>query len=386
MSWPIPNIWEQCLDDIFAECAFEGLQWHPTCGAYKYSPETSLRAHPLILHFLRSLHQHPLAMDQFRKIFKLSGQDNHERSLKHCKSMPLRKSKSPKERDGECWMSVRRTKEPLKSSRLDGREQMHGVLVTQRQRSYGDGLHGSFVDLLDKFPDPPGPPPRPPRNPLRATSLNNTSYITDPAPSHPTPAKKPSSVSQSPRSQRRKFAIHHATPISNPDWERDLVVPENVMLGSVIPRRMARDRVHTEAQVHGNDLNHPASYSTSGKGRGSRSRDAPFAGRMDFGFERERARKWIAESPVAPPIYEDMPCNLRPVRFDMRNSKCVEVGLDYHAQLAAGTGRPLDARYDGHYHRLLDESFPKGLVPEVGRNWSEDVLPGPVCPCTTGRW
>lgn len=385
MSWPIPNIWEQCLVDIFTECTFGGLQWHPTCGAYKYSPETSLGAHPLILRFLRSLHQHPLAMDQFRKIFKLSGQDSHERSLKHSKSMPLRKPKSPKERDGECWMSVRRTKEPLKSSRLNGRERMHGVLVTQHQRSYGDGLHGSFVDLLDKFPDPPGPPPRPPRNPLRATSLNNTSYITDPTP-HPTPAKKPSSVSQSPGSQHRKFAMHHATPISNPDREIDIVVPDNVMLGSVIPRRMARDRAHMEAHVHGNDLNHPASYSTSGRGRGSRSRDAPIAGRIDFGSERERARKWISESPVAPPIYEDMPYNLRPVRFDMRNSKCVQVGLDYHAQLAAGTGRPLDARYDGQYHRLLDPSFPQGLVPEVGCNWSKDILPGPVCPCTTGRW
>ncbi|KAI6125797.1 hypothetical protein EV401DRAFT_1066206 [Pisolithus croceorrhizus] len=360
---------------------YSGIQY---AAAYKYSPETLLGAHPLILRSLRSLHQHSLAMDQFRKLFKLSGQDSHERSLKHSKSMPLRKPKSPKERDGECWKSVRRSKEPLKNSRPNGREQTCGVPVTQHQRSHGDGLHGSFVDLLDRFPDPPGPPPRPPRNPLRTTSLSNASFITDVTPSHPTPTRKPSSVGRSPGRQHRKFAIHHAIPIPNLDREGNIVVPENVVLGSVIPRRMARDRAHVEAHVHGNDPYHLASYSTSGRGRGSRSRNASTAGRVDIG-ERERARKWIAESPVAPPTYEDMPYHLRPVRFDMRNSKCVQVGLDYHAQLASGTGRPLDARYDGPYHRLLDPGFPQGLVPEVGSNWSADIFPGPVCPCTTGR-
>ncbi|KAI6121598.1 hypothetical protein F5141DRAFT_1211255 [Pisolithus sp. B1] len=299
--------------------------------------------------------------------------------------MPLRKPKSPKERDGECRKSVRRTKEPLKTSRPNGMEQTYGVLVTQHQRSYGDGLHGSFVDLLDRFPDPPGPPPRPPRDPLRTTSLSNASFITDGlsnrapvcreltahrsssivTPSHPTSAKKPSSVGQSPGRQHRKFAIHPATPIPNLDREVNIVVPENVVLGSVIPRRMARDRAHVEAHVHGHDPCHLASYSTSGRGRGSRSRDATTAGRVDIG-ERECARKWIAESPVAPPTYEDMPYHLRPVRFDMRNSECVQVGLDYHAQLASGTGRPLDARYDGPYHRLLDPGFPQGLVRKWG--------------------
>ncbi|KAI6157687.1 hypothetical protein BKA82DRAFT_229913 [Pisolithus tinctorius] len=326
-------------------------------------------------------------MDQFRKIFKLSGQDSHEKLLKHSKSMPLRKAKSPKERDGEGSKSVRRTKEPFKTSRLNDVEQMPGVPVTQHQHSYGAGLHGSFGDLLDRFPDPPGPPPRPIRNPLRATSLNNASHVTNATPSRPTAVRYPSLLDQPRGRQHRKFAIHQAIPIPDSNHETNIVVPENVVLGSVIPRRAARDRAQTEAHSYGSDpfqVHHLASHTGSGRGSGLHSRDATIAERMDTG-ERERARRWIAESPLAPPAYEDSPYNLRPVRFDMQNFKCAKVGLDYHAQLAAGTGRPLDARYDGQYHRLLGPSLPRGLVPEVGSNWSNDVLPRAVCSCTTGR-
>lgn len=379
---------------------YSGLRHADT---YIYSPRTLLGAQLPTPYFLRSLFRHPLAMDQFRKIFKLSAQDTHEKSLKHSRSMPFRKAKSPKELDGECWKSVRRTKQPLKTYRPNDDEQMSGVLVTPHQHSYAAGFHGSVVDLLDRFPPPPGPPPRPPRNPLRTTSLNNASYAIDglpncaaarrelavhhssfiATPSHPTSVKYPSSVDQSPGRQHRKFAIHHAIPIPDLDRERNIAVPENVVLGSVTPRRVARDRAQMEAHAHGSDP-FLASCTASGRSRGPGLRDAAIAARVDIG-ERERTRKWIAESPLAPPTYENMPYNLRPVRFDMQNSKCVKVGLDSHAQLAAGTGRPLDARYDGQYHRLFGPSFPQGLVPEVGSNWSKDTRPSVVCSCTTGR-
>lgn len=194
--------------------------------------------------------------------------------------MPLRKAKSPKERDGEGSKSVRRTKEPFKTSRLNDVEQMPGVPVTQHQHSYGAGLHGSFGDLLDRFPDPPGPPPRPIRNPLRATSLNNASHVTNATPSRPTAVRYPSLLDQPRGRQHRKFAIHQAIPIPDSNHETNIVVPENVVLGSVIPRRAARVRAQTEAHSYGSDpfqVHHLASHTGSGRGSGLHSRDATIA-------------------------------------------------------------------------------------------------------------
>lgn len=89
-------------------------------------------------------------------------------------------------------------------------------------------------------------------------------------------------------------------------------------------------------------------------------------------------RGWISRSVLACPTPEDAPYNLRPVRFDMLNPLCVEVGIHHHVTFAKNNGRPLDGRSDETWHRLLNPGIPRGIAPGV-----RYVVPDlPVaCPC-----
>ncbi|KAF8844734.1 hypothetical protein BDN67DRAFT_674715 [Paxillus ammoniavirescens] len=138
--------------------------------------------------------------------------------------------------------------------------------------------------------------------------------------------------------------------------------------------------------VHGSrpNLRQPSPASLRSRTQSGAGRGGPHSGDAMDHAERERARKWIAKSPRSPPVPDNAPFYLRPIYFDMRNRRCLDVGLNHHLQLATGTGRPLDARYyEGGYHRLLEAGIPQGIVPEVGAEWSDDFLPSASCACTS---
>ncbi|KIJ18861.1 hypothetical protein PAXINDRAFT_96983 [Paxillus involutus ATCC 200175] len=361
-------------------------------------------------------------MDQFRKIFKMSGPDADTRPLKHAKSMPLRsKSKSRREQEPDPNKPVYRGKTPLKPSDIVYVKQTPDVVGFsgdyQEDRLHR-GYHDPYYDILEKFPSPPAPPPVPPRSPLRSTSLNKrdaTPYVVEatvkysPAGrvrtvqrsssvacfSRPTAAAYPALSGKPPSlRQRREFPIHGAVAIPEPPIEDKLpVISSNAILGSHTPRHAERMRAKSQSQathlaygqnhsrlqqsstrpplsrsaVHASrpNLRQPSPASLRSRTPSGAGRGGPHSGDAMDHVERERARKWIAQSPMSPPVPDNAPFYLRPIYFDMRNHRCLDVGLNYHLHLATGTGRPLDARYyEGRYHRLLEANIPKGIVPE----------------------
>ncbi|KAH7888816.1 hypothetical protein F5I97DRAFT_753051 [Phlebopus sp. FC_14] len=374
-------------------------------------------------------------MDQFRRIFRISGVDSDAAPLKHAKSMPLRsKSKTHSDQEADYRKPAYRGQHPLQKTDIVYVEQFPGVLDISHSMEdpprprYND----TYGDLLDKFPCPPPPPPVPPRSPLRSMSLNkreDTPYIVEGTLkcvsagrvrtiqrsssvacfSRPTAVAYPDlTVGSSVQQQRREFPIHGNIPIPELAAHNKLH-----LLGSDSSRRADRLRAPSHAPwptysqaavnypiphahthplmprsaVHASrsNLQQPSSPSIrsrtpSGTGRGQ----GPTLGDALDAQERERARRMIAKAPFSPPVVDNLPFNLRPIYFDMQNPRCDKLGLNYHLHLAIGSGRPLDARYDGEYHRLLEPDLPKGIVPEVGQKWSVDFIPVASCPCTLG--
>ncbi|KAG1746197.1 hypothetical protein EDB19DRAFT_383933 [Suillus lakei] len=84
----------------------------------------------------------------------------------------------------------------------------------------------------------------------------------------------------------------------------------------------------------------------------------------------EVIRETINRFPIAPPCNERCPKHLRPVYFDMGLPCHVEQTLGPYIRKALAHGRPLDARADGDYHRIIDARVPAGIVPETGSDWS----------------
>ncbi|KAF9227449.1 hypothetical protein BS17DRAFT_465920 [Gyrodon lividus] len=392
----------------------------------------------IICQVLREKFTLTVSMDQFRKIFKMSGPDTDVRQLKHAKSMPLRsKSKSRREQESDPNKPVYRGKTPLKPSDIVYVKQTSKTMVISREiQADGShlGYHDPYYDILDRFPTPPAPPPVPPRSHLRAMSLNKrdeASHVVEAALeyapagrvrtvqrsssvtcfSRPTAAAYPALSGKSPSlRQRREFPIHGAVAIPElPIEDKFPVINSNAVLGSHTPRQAERMPAQSQSQAAHPTLNHsrlqqsntlPLSRSAAHASRSNlrqpsstslRSRTPSGAGRggphigdaLDH-IERERARKWIAGCPPSPPVAGNAPFNLRPIYFDMQDPHCLRTGLNYHLHLAIGTGRPLDARYyEGGYHRLLEANIPKGINPEVGTKWSSDFLPSASCACTT---
>ncbi|KAG2039676.1 hypothetical protein BDR03DRAFT_950823 [Suillus americanus] len=80
----------------------------------------------------------------------------------------------------------------------------------------------------------------------------------------------------------------------------------------------------------------------------------------------------ISRYPVAP-YYDPSQEQLRPIRFDMEDPNHFRKTLSYFIHMAVAQGRPLDARADGPYHRIIDAGHPTGVVPEIGAGWSRQV-------------
>ncbi|KAG1757024.1 hypothetical protein EDB19DRAFT_1900582 [Suillus lakei] len=81
-------------------------------------------------------------------------------------------------------------------------------------------------------------------------------------------------------------------------------------------------------------------------------------------------RRMINRYPIAPLCNERCPEHLRPLRFNMEDPLHFERTLGFYINMALAQGRPLDARADGHYHRIIDAGVPTGIVPETGSDWS----------------
>ncbi|KIK45097.1 hypothetical protein CY34DRAFT_10591 [Suillus luteus UH-Slu-Lm8-n1] len=81
-------------------------------------------------------------------------------------------------------------------------------------------------------------------------------------------------------------------------------------------------------------------------------------------------RRTINEYPVAPLCTERTPAQLRPIRFDMDDSRYFQKTFRESVEAAIAQGRPLDARAGGPYRRIIDVTDILGIVLETGRNRS----------------
>ncbi|KAG2364071.1 hypothetical protein BDR07DRAFT_1459972 [Suillus spraguei] len=80
----------------------------------------------------------------------------------------------------------------------------------------------------------------------------------------------------------------------------------------------------------------------------------------------------ITRYPIAPCYYPSQG-QLRPIQFDMEDPSHFRKTLSYFIHMAVAQGRPLDARADGRYHRIVDAGDPTGIVPNVGADWSQQA-------------
>lgn len=81
-------------------------------------------------------------------------------------------------------------------------------------------------------------------------------------------------------------------------------------------------------------------------------------------------RRMINEFPVAPLCTERTPAQLRPIRFDMVDSRDFQKTFRESLETAIAQGRPLDARAGGPYRRIIDVTDILDIVLETGRNRS----------------
>lgn len=81
-------------------------------------------------------------------------------------------------------------------------------------------------------------------------------------------------------------------------------------------------------------------------------------------------RRMINEYPVAPLCTERTPVHLRPIRFDMVDSRYFQNTFRESVETAIAQGRPLDARAGGPYRRIIDVADLLGIILETGRNRS----------------
>lgn len=323
---------------------------------------------------------------------------------------------------------VYRGKTPLKTSDIIYIEQAPGVLDIRRAERYPDlrdlsppRAHlDTYADLLDQFPSPPQPPPRPPRSALRTASLNsknsrpqlslkncNTSdqlvagrqRTLQRSPSvtcfsRPTATAYPSLA----RKQRHEATGDQA--VANVLQIADSQVPEVWSSGQADCARVksSADRSYTIPPVPSAS---PITTTQSPRPLISRSAHSsrinlrcvpshlaiPRIAAPDHGqfyWPHDNYREFLEEQdptvisamitryPIAP-CYDPSQGQLRPIRFDMEDPSHFRKTLSYFIHMAVAQGRPLDARADGPYHRIVDAGDPTGIVPDVGTDWAQQA-------------
>ncbi|KAG0696060.1 hypothetical protein DFH29DRAFT_1072253 [Suillus ampliporus] len=332
--------------------------------------------------------------------------DDQVASLKHSKSMPYRLDGIHHEPLIDPFKPVYRGNTPLKASDIVYVEQAPGMLDIHRAQMYQDisdhpptrAHFETCGDLLDKFPHTHQPPPKATRSGLRTTSLNSNSIRPQPPQnnntsrqhtagrerilqrspsvacfSHPTATAYPSLRKQ----QRREATVDQALD--------DILKPAHgkaPLFGSSrqaerIRAKSSAGRSYTPAPPAAPPSYHPLSTSddlaVGAQLTGQSYR--PHANYHEFLQEQDPhvIRAKINRYPVAPLYSERLPEHFRPIRFDMEDPRQFQKTLGYFIQIAVAQGRPLDARADGPYRRIIEAGDPAGIVPEIGSDWSRQM-------------
>ncbi|KAG1753341.1 hypothetical protein EDB19DRAFT_1668681 [Suillus lakei] len=344
--------------------------------------------------------------------------------LKHSKSMTFGLSSQGSRREPfvDRFKVVHRAKTTLKTSDIVYIEQAPGILDIHRAQLHQDvqdhpptrAHFDSYADLLDQFPNPPQPPPRPPRSALRTASLNSknsrplqnctTQHVVhrqrtiERSPSvacfsRPTATAYPSLARQQKREATADQAAANVLKTANGQ------APE---LGS----STQVDRVRAKSSAGRSyapvppappvPITHPPHPLISRSTHSSRSNlrrvpshvtipriAAPDHGQSYWPHNTYREfleeqnpdviRAMISHYPLAP-CYDPSQERLRPIRFDMEDPSHFQKTLSYFINMAVAQGRPLDARADGPYRRIVNAGDPTGIVPEIGADWSQQVV------------
>ncbi|KAG1812240.1 uncharacterized protein BJ212DRAFT_1372520, partial [Suillus subaureus] len=326
-------------------------------------------------------------MNSFKKLFQTS-HDDKTPSLKHSKSMTFGLSSKGSIRDPRTdpVKPAYRGKNPFKTSDIVYIEQAPGIL----------DIHHCAM-----FPNPPPPPPRPPRSALRTTSLNsknsrpqlslqncNTSYqhvagrqrTIQRSPSvacfsRPTATAYPSLA----RKQRHEASDDQA--VANVLQTTDGLVP---VVGSSRQAERARVKLNAGRSYTLAPVPPAPPVPTAHSPRPPISRSAhssrtnlrqvpphlaiPHIAASDHGqsyWPHNNYREFLEEQdpnvistmishyPVAP-CYDPSQEQLQPIRYDMEDPSHFRKTLSYFIHMAVAQGRPLDARVDGPYHRIID--------------------------------
>ncbi|OJA09184.1 hypothetical protein AZE42_00672 [Rhizopogon vesiculosus] len=363
----------------------------------------------------------------FLKLFQKSNNEPVTSSLKHSKSMPYGLSSKTRTReiDVDPLKPVYRGKSPLKASDIVYIEQAPGILNIHYKEMYNhicddEPNHvypDTHKDLLDQFPSPPGPPPRPSRSPLRTNSLNSHSGTPQiPSQAYNTTAQvttgKERTMHRSPSVACFSRPTATAYPsLSGKQQRREATAAQamqNILntghnKAPILGSSRQAERVRAKSQT-GPSYSPAPPIPTAPSPRPMISRSAhssranlrrvpsqiaiPSAAAPDHGqsywphtdyreFLKEQdpraIRAMINRYPVAPLHSERLPEHLRPIRFDMNDQRQFQKTLSYWIHIAIAQGRPLDARADFAYRRILEAGNPSGIVPEVGSDWSQQM-------------
>ncbi|KAG2139044.1 hypothetical protein DEU56DRAFT_980435 [Suillus clintonianus] len=330
-------------------------------------------------------------------LFKKFQKSHDDPSLKHSKSMPfgLSSQGSMHEPCVDPRKAVHRGKTPLKTSDIVYVEQAPGMLDIYRAQLDHPPTRAQFdtgMDLLEQFPSPPQPPPRPPRSALRTTSLHSNGI----RPQLPTQncntsdqrvAGRHRTIQRSPsvacfsrptataypslaRKQRREATTDQA--VANVLKTTDALVARTPLLPPV-PTTHSPRPYNSRANLR-RVPSHVAIPSTAAPDHGQSY--WPHRNYRDYMDEQnpDVICSMITGYPVAPCYDEHSSKHLQPIRFNMENPDHLQKTLSHFIHTAVAQGRPLDARAHGRYHRIIDAGNPTGIVPEVGADWSRQVV------------
>ncbi|KAG0703254.1 hypothetical protein DFH29DRAFT_998708 [Suillus ampliporus] len=367
-------------------------------------------------------------MNSFKRMFQKSN-DDQKASLKHSKSMPygLVSDGIKHEPLIDPFKPVYHGRTPLKASDIVYVEQAPGMLDIHRAQMYQDisehpptrAHFETCEDLLDKFPNTPQPPPRPTRSGLRTTSLNsktirpqlppqnyNTSRlhtagrerILQRSPSvacfsHPTSTAYPSLRKKQRREATADQAVedvlkpaHGKAPLLGSSRQAERVrakssagraytptPPAPPLPTTHSPRPMISRSAHSSRANLRRVPSHVAIPSAPAPDHGQPY--WPHANYDEFLHEQDPhvIRAKINRYPVAPLYSDRLPEHFRPIRFDMEDPRQFHKTLSYFIHIAVAQGRPLDARADGPYRRIIEAGDPAGIVPEIGTDWSSQL-------------
>ncbi|KAG2358449.1 hypothetical protein BDR07DRAFT_1611893 [Suillus spraguei] len=331
-------------------------------------------------------------MNSFMKFFQKPN-DDQAALLKHSKSMPYLLSS-----DGRAPMfradssrPVYRGKTPLKKSDIVYIEEAPGMLEIYHgklaQHTYYHGTRTTFEkrdDLLAKFPHSPEPIEGLPRSGFRAISLNSNSTRPQ-VPVHNSSEGGQQVYPSIPcRKHRNEVTINQASAdvLQIPDdHTRSGRLAERIRANSstgrsyspappipvthaprpIISRSAHSSRVNVHHVPSHDDIPVPT---MPDHGHPSR----PPRDYREFLVEQNPnvIRRLINQYPIAPLCSERTPEHLRPLRFDMVDSRYFQKIFREYIEMAIAQGRPLDARAGGPYRRIIDVVDLMGTILETG--------------------